>query len=474
MAAQNAHVPSLNDEHKFEQESDDQVSPVDRNDEEKAVPPESEKPVEAAAGAEAQPNGPPKGPPAGPPGGPPPDGGLQAWLQVVGGWSLFFNTWGLLNTFGVYQTYYESGQLFTASSSDISWIGSVQSVMVLLVGAVAGPFFDRGYLRYLLIGGGFMVVFGHMMLSLTHSLWQVILAQGFCIGIGAGCLFVPAVALLPTYFSKKLGLAVGLAASGSSMGGIIYPIMFYRLVPEVGFPWAVRILGFTVLATVLVPIIVMKQRVKPPKARAILDTTAFTDWPFVTFVLASLIGFIGLYVGIFYISFFGAATGFTNESLSFYLVPILNAGSVFGRTLPNALADKTGPLNVIAPGAFIVGLILLCNIAVHNAAGLIVTTILFGFFSGIFIALPPVMFVALTADRTKIGTRIGMGFAVVGLGTLAGGPGGGGILQRRGDDPATFDWTGTWTYGGVCMLAAGVILSALRVYKAGFKLRVKV
>ena len=28
--------------------------------------------------------------------GPPPNGGLAAWTQVVGGWMLFFNTWGLL------------------------------------------------------------------------------------------------------------------------------------------------------------------------------------------------------------------------------------------------------------------------------------------------------------------------------------------------------------------------------------------
>jgi hypothetical protein len=32
-------------------------------------------------------------PPAGPPGGPPPNGGLTAWLQVLGGFFLFFNTW---------------------------------------------------------------------------------------------------------------------------------------------------------------------------------------------------------------------------------------------------------------------------------------------------------------------------------------------------------------------------------------------
>lgn len=36
----------------------------------------------------------------GPPGGPPPDGGTTAWLQVLGGYFLFFNTWGLINAFG--------------------------------------------------------------------------------------------------------------------------------------------------------------------------------------------------------------------------------------------------------------------------------------------------------------------------------------------------------------------------------------
>jgi hypothetical protein len=35
----------------------------------------------------------PQKPPAGPPGGPPPNGGLTAWLQVLGGFFLFFNTW---------------------------------------------------------------------------------------------------------------------------------------------------------------------------------------------------------------------------------------------------------------------------------------------------------------------------------------------------------------------------------------------
>jgi MFS family permease len=121
-----------------------------------------------------------------------------------------------------------------------------------------------------------------MMLSLCHEYWQCLLAQGFVMGIGAGCLFVPAVAIMPTYFSTKIGLALGIAASGSSTGGIIYPIMFSRLLNQVGFGWAVRILGFTALVLQLIPILVMKMRVKPGKVRSLIDWTAFTDGPYVS------------------------------------------------------------------------------------------------------------------------------------------------------------------------------------------------
>ncbi|EME48913.1 hypothetical protein DOTSEDRAFT_162812 [Dothistroma septosporum NZE10] len=383
---------------------------------------------------------------------------------------LFFNTWGILNTFGVYQTYYESGQLYVESSSSISWIGAIQAFMVLIVGAFVGPIYDRGYFRALLLVGTFMIVFGHMMLSLCSEYWQCLLAQGFVIGIGGGCLFVPSVAILPTYFSSKIGMAIGIAASGSSMGGIIYPIMFYRLIDQVGFGWCVRILGFTVLATLLVPIFVMKMRVKPPKPRSLIDWSAFTDVPYMTFVVGCLIGFIGLYVAFFYTSYYGEATGYTSTSLSFYLVPILNAASVFGRTLPNILADKIGPANVIVPGSACVGIVLLCMIAVRNAGGLIVEALLFGFFSGIFVALPPVLFVTLTADKSKVGTRIGMGFGMVALGVLAGGPGGGGIL---GNDDHNLHWTSTWIYAGVTCLAASAIFAVVRVLKGGSTLMVK-
>lgn len=200
--------------------------------------------------------------------------------------------------------------------------------------------------------------------------------------MGAGCLFVPCVAILPSYWSTKLGLAVGLAAAGSSIGGVIYPIVFYKLVDQVGFGWSTRVIGFIALVTLIIPNVVMKMRYTPPKARALIDWSAFTDVHYLTCVLASMVGFIGLYVMFFYISYYAGEARITNAAMSFYIVPIFNAASTFGRTLPNALSDVTGPINLMAPGALIVGALQLSMIGVHSEAALIIVAILFGFFSG--------------------------------------------------------------------------------------------
>ncbi|KAI4186836.1 MAG: hypothetical protein L6R41_003221 [Letrouitia leprolyta] len=344
-----------------------------------------------------------------------PDGGLQAWLQVLGAFMLWFNSWGILNAFGVFQTYYESGELFTKSSFDISWIGSSQSFMLLATGLFAGPLYDRGYLRTLLFAGSFGVVFGHMMLSLCDEYWQVVLAQGICVGLGAGCLFIPSVSVLPTYFSSKIGLAIGLGSSGSSIGGIIYPIVLYRLIDRIGFAWAVRVMAFMALGTLLIPLLVMRIRVRPPKARDIIDVSAFTDAPYMILVMATLIGFAGLSIVLFYISYYALEQRILDTRMSFYIIAIFNAASTFGRTAPNALSDRVGPFNLIAPSAVACGILMFCMIAVSSETAIIILAILIGFFSGVFIAMPPVCFVALVKDKSRIGTRIGMGFAISGF-----------------------------------------------------------
>ncbi|KAL8990855.1 MAG: hypothetical protein Q9169_008020 [Polycauliona sp. 2 TL-2023] len=88
---------------------------------------------------------------------------------------------------------------------------------------IAGPLYDRGYIRSLIIVGTAMTVFGLMMTSLATRYWQIFLAQALCTGLGVGCLYVPSIAIVATYFSSKRALAVGLTSAGGSLSMLFFP-----------------------------------------------------------------------------------------------------------------------------------------------------------------------------------------------------------------------------------------------------------
>lgn len=124
----------------------------------------------------------------------------------------------LTNHQGIFQSYYELTLLRDESSSRISWIGSIQAFLLIFTGIFTGPLFDLGYCKSMICAGALLIVFGTMMTSLCTEYWQFILAQGLVVGIGCGLSFIPSIALTPTYFSKKKGLANGICLSGSSFG----------------------------------------------------------------------------------------------------------------------------------------------------------------------------------------------------------------------------------------------------------------
>ncbi len=115
--------------------------------------------------------------------------------------------------------------------------------------------------------------------------------------------------------------------------------------------------------------------------------------------------------------------------------------------------------------------LLLCNIAVHNSAGLIATTFFFGLFSGMFVATPVLLLIASIKDKQKLGTRMGMAFTTMGLVVLSGGPGSGGVLQGH---PERLDWSWMWAYGAVFAVSTGLIFCVLRVWVGWWKFKVKV
>lgn len=127
----------------------------------------------------------------------------------------------------------------------ISWIGSVQFFLLMAFGVFSGGLFDKGYFYHLLITGSCLFVLCLFMLSLVQAghFYQVFLSQGLGVGIAAGLIHVPSIAILAQHFPDPhdRARAMALVASGSSAGGILHPIMLNSLLHgRLGFHNGVR------------------------------------------------------------------------------------------------------------------------------------------------------------------------------------------------------------------------------------------
>lgn len=232
---------------------------------------------------------------------PPPDGGLRAWLQIVAGHLVVFNTWGYIISFGIFQPYYM--QTLKLEASSVSWIGSIQTCLVFIIGTFAGRAFDAGYYRTFLIVGFLMQLVGIFTTSVATTYWQLFLAQGLCQGLGCGLVFAPTIANMSTYFSKKRTLALSAAACGGGTGGVVFPLIAQQLMPKVGFGWTVRAMGLVVLVSSVIIVLLVRTRLPPRKAGPLVDWAAFQEMTYVLFAISMFITLWATYFAYYYVSF---------------------------------------------------------------------------------------------------------------------------------------------------------------------------
>ena len=394
--------------------------------------------------------------------GPPPDGGLEGWTQCLMTHLVVFNTWGYINSFGVFQTYYV--EALHHPPSDISWVGSVQIFLLFFVGTFSGRATDYGLLRPTLLVGSIFQLIGVFMTSLSTKYWQLFLAQGICTGLGNGLVFCPSLSLLSTYFSKKRSLAIGIGASGSATGGLVFPVIVQQLLPKIGFPWTIRVIGFVMLALQAVTLAFSKPRLPPRKTGAVVEWKAFQELPYTLFSIGMFLNFWGLYIAFYYIGSFGRNILGVSEADSINDLLILNGVGIFGRLIPAHLADRFfGPLNTLIPFVFVSGLLLYCWAAVDSKGGLVGFAVMYGLFAAGIQSLFPATLSSLTTDLKKAGVRMGMVFSVISFACLTGPPIAGALIQRKHGE-----YLYAQMFAGTVLMAGCTTLVASRVTRKGW------
>ncbi|QDS71643.1 hypothetical protein FKW77_007480 [Venturia effusa] len=401
--------------------------------------------------------------------GQPPDGGLNAWLKVLGCFLIYSNIWGFTLTFGAFQTYYQHDFLKDSSPSAISWIGTVQSWLLILVGVLSGPLFDLGWFRPMLVIGNLFVVFGIFMLSLCKTYWQVFLAQGVCMGLGAGLLYVPSLALVGLSFSSKRAIAQGIVTSGIAVGGVAYIISFDHITTSSGFGWAVRTMGFIAMGicAIAFPALLYGTSLlaKARPARKLYDFSAFKESNFNIFTACTCSTFLGYIVPYFFLPTFCQDVLDISQTFALYILVMGIGASFFGRLAAGAIAHSIGPLLCWFCCALASGVLSLCWMAVDSQSGIIVFSVLWGFCSAGLVTLPATVFPSLCPDSSRLGTRMGMSWGISSFASLIGSPIAGALLGHNGEGvkQQRSDFLGPQLWAGICLLVGAVTIAALYV-----------
>jgi MFS family permease len=245
--------------------------------------------------------------------------------------------------------------------------------------------------------------------------------------------------------------------------------MISRLIREVGHGWAMRIAAFLILFLLLIANLTVKARNPPnpqnPTKEELLSP--LKEPVFLLVVAGGLFLTFGIFIPITYLVVSAIASSMSTN-LSQYLLPILNAASLFGRLSCGFLAVKIGSFNVLISACHLCGILTLgLWITASSNAEIIVYAVLFGFTSGAYVSLLPAL-VSQTSPAKQVGFRTGLLFLFSSPGALMTGPIAGAILASdRGD------FLGMKIFAGVFILVGTTLILGARLHATGLKLNSK-
>ena len=266
-----------------------------------------------------------------------------------------------------------------------------------------------------------------------RSLWQLPTGKSSFRRVYASASAPASSTSLPSHSSQRCShpqvarpWAIGCANSGGSIGGIIFTFMLRRLVPAIGFPWAVRAVALVnLLLSIIALAIILPHHPQPTgHRRAVLDLRAFRELSFMLFALALLVNYVAFYIPAFYLPVIATKALGQSQDFAFESLAFVSVGSFFGRTIPMLAASRVGSVQVYLVATLAAVVVLFSWTAIHNVAGFVVFSVVFGLISGALVAAPSaaISHPVLAPSMSVIGTRLGILWMFGSVGVLIGAP----------------------------------------------------
>ena len=392
---------------------------------------------------------------------------FYGWTVVAAAFVILFTAYGAQYSFGVF-----FGALleeFGWSRASLSGVFSLYAFSYCVFGFLAGRLTDDWGPRRVVAAGGLFLGGALAAMAGVRALWQPYLLYGIVAALGMGTAYVPCNSTVVKWFTRRRGLAVGLASSGGSVGTLVLPPVIQFAVTALGWRGAYVVVGAGVFSILLAAAQVLRRdpeslglhadggpapaAVHSPSAPGGLTLgEAVRTRAFWVLVGAFTATWIPVFIPLVHLVPFARDLGFS-PLVAASAMSALGAGAVLGRLIMGPISDRLGRLPTIAAGMLLQALAFAAFVMARELSALYATALLFGFSYGTISTLFP----AIVGDffgRTHAGSIVGCLFMLAGS-MAAWGPLGAGAL---------YDATGS--YRAAFLLAAGFNLLAVALLAA--------
>ena len=351
--------------------------------------------------------------------------------------------WGIVaaafvSTFTVFGIVYSFGAFFDSMAAEFDTGKGVTALMFSLTtcfyflgGVVTGRFADRYGPRPVMLVGAVSLGVGLVLTAAVPNIWLGFVTYGVGVGTATACGYVPMVACVGGWFTRRRTVALGLAVAGIGAGTLVCAPLAAALIDAHG--WRTTYVIFAVGGTVAM-LIASIGAVRPPVVGdgGAIDLRALVrDRRFLTIYSASLIATMALFTPFVFVKTYATDRGIASGAAA-AIVGFIGAASIVGRLGLGALGARFGPVRLMQFSF----LVMAGSFALWLAAGdrywvLVVFAVVLGVGYGGFIALSPAA-LSILFGTNGLATILGATYTGAGIGGLVGPPIAGAIIDSSG------------------------------------------
>jgi MFS family permease len=276
---------------------------------------------------------------------------------------------------------------FTVARADASLPYTLTMIGFGLGTVVIGLLADRLGIVLPLIGSILILGLAFVASGYAPSLLTFALIN-LAIGAGSAAGFAPLIADISHWFTRRLGIAVAICASGNYLGGAVWPPVVQRLVEAIGWRQTQIVIGLVTIAAMLPLVAVLRRR---PASRSVTGAAGAHGIkaplgmpPAALFALLCLAGIsccVAMSMPQVHIVAYCGDLGFGLERGAKMLSLMLGFG-IISRVASGFIADRVGGITTLLIGSVLQGVALLLYLLFDGLASLYVISALFGLFQG--------------------------------------------------------------------------------------------